>query len=269
MFGVAKRLIIDKKNSLIAYSLSIVSFSTLYLALYPAIKEQSAQLTELMKAYPDSFFKAFGLERADLTFEHVEAFLSSEIFSFIWPILVVIFAVSLANYAIVTEIGKGTIELTLAQPISRLKLFVTRYLTSVLLLASFTAITIFSIFPIAELFNIEYRIDHFMKMGLVAFLFAVSVLSIGFLSSAIFSEKGKANFTAAGIIIVMYVLNVVSGLKEGLENLKYLSFFHYYAPGTVLTKSVFVDYTFWVFLGCIVVTATAAAFWFNKRDIAV
>lgn len=268
MFGVAKRMFVDKKNALIAYSVSIFSFVGLYLSLFPQIQEQSAQLNKLMESYPDAFFKAFGLDKADLTFEFVETYLSSEIFSFIWPILVVIMMTSLANYAMVTEIGKGTIEFTLSQPISRIKLFITRYLTGVTSLLIFTGVTILSVVPWANLYNIEYRFQNFLKMGLVAFLFGLASFSLAMLFSAIFSEKGKSSFAVGGVIILMYVLNVISGLKESLENLKYASFFHYYAPSTVLNKGNFVDYTFVAFLGVTVVATVLAAFIFNKRDVA-
>jgi ABC-2 type transport system permease protein len=269
MVGLIKRMLLDKKNALFAYSVAIFLFIGLYLALFPAIQDQSEQLSQLLESYPDAFFKAFGLEKADLTFEFVESYLSSEVFSFLWPILVVIFAASLANYSVVTEIAKGTIELTLAQPISRIKIFFARYLAGVISLAIFTAVTIFSIVPLAAIYNIEYRIENFLKMGYVSGLFALAVFSLGMLFSSIFSEKGKASFAVGGTVILMYVLNVVSALKENLESLQYFSFFHYYSPSAVLNRGEIIDYTLWVFVGVTVLAISLGAFIFNRRDVAV
>lgn len=269
MLGIAKRMFVDKRNALFAYSISIVALIEMYLSLFPAIKAQSAQLNQLLESYPDAFYKAFGLDRADLTFDYVEAFLSSEIFSFMWPILAVIFLASMANYAIVGEITRGTIELTLAQPISRLKVFISRYLTGISAFAAFTLVTTFAIVPLASFHNIDYRLENFLKMGLICFLFGLATYSIAMFFSSLFSDRGKASSATGGVIILMYVANVISGLKESLENLKYVSFFHYYAPGTVLNKGQFVDYSFVAFLGVAFVFTVLAAYVFNKRDIAV
>lgn len=267
MFGIAKRMFLDKKNALMAYCVSIFSFVGLYLALFPSIKEQSAQLNSLLDSYPDAFFKAFGLDKADLAFQYVESYLSSEIFSFIWPIMVVILMVSLANYAIVSEKARGTIELTMAQPVSRLKVFASRYLAGVTALSIFTAVTILSVFSLAEAYNIDYRAGHFIKMGIVSFMFGLAIFSLAMLFSSLVSEKGKASFLAGGLFILMYVLNIVSALKESLSDLKYFSFFRYYAPGTVLNKGIYVDNTFWVFGGVILVATILAAYTFNKKDL--
>lgn len=269
MFGIIKRMFLDKKNALLAYALAIVAFMEMYLALYPSIRDQAAQLNQLLEAYPDSFFKAFGLDRADLTFARVEPYLSSEIFSFIGPIMLIIFMTSMANYAIVGEIGKGTIELTLAQPISRLKIFFSRLFTAVLNLTVFSAVMTFAVVPLASFHNIDYTLDNFLKMGIIVFLFGFAVLGIAIFFSALFSERGKASFATGGVLILMYVVNVVSGLKENLDKLKYFSFFHYYTPGTVLGKGQFIDYSFPVFLGAGLMFMLAAAYWFNRRDIAV
>lgn len=269
MFGIIKRMLLDKKNSLLAYSLAIIAFLELYLALFPSIQSQAEQLNKLLQSYPDSFFKAFGMDRADLTFARVEPYLSTEIYGFIWPILVVILMTSLANYSIVGEIANGTIELSLAQPVSRLKLFFSRYLAGILNLSVFTFFSTFAIVPLAGLHDIDYKLENFLKIGLVGFLFAMAVFSIAMFFSAIFSERGKASFATGGVLILMYVLNVISGLKDSLSDLKYFSFFHYFTPGSVLGKGEIIEYTYPVFIGAVIVFTVFAALVFNRRDIAV
>jgi ABC-2 type transport system permease protein len=97
----------------------------------------------------------------------------------------------------------------------------------------------------------------------------MAIFSIACFFSSVFSEKGKATFATSGIIIVMYALNIISGLKDSLKDVRYLSFFHYFNAAQLLGKNHVVDWTFWVFGGAIVVFTAAAAFWFNRRDVAV
>ena len=87
--------------------------------------------------------------------------------------------------------------------------------------------------------------------------------------SAIFSEKGKANFTVLGILIVMYFINIIALLKDNLDKLKYLSFFYYFNYNDILVHNKIDHLTWWVFIGTFVVSTVVALIWFNKRDIAI
>lgn len=268
MFGIIKSQFRDKRNSLLIFLGTSLAFSELYLALYPTIRAQSAQLSQLLKLYPESFFKAFGLDAATLTFSRVEYFLSSEIFSLIWPILVIIFAIQLGNYAFVAEIEDGTVELTLSQPISRLRLFISRYFGGLLLLATFTFVSILGIIPLIELHGFEYSLHNFLLIALIGFLLGWAIYGISIFFSVVFSQKAFASFATAGIMIVMYVINIISGLKESLVNIQYVSFFHYFVGGTILAKGIVVKYTYPVLLLTVLVLFALSAFWFVQRDIA-
>lgn len=75
--------------------------------------------------------------------------------------------------------------------------------------------------------------------------------------------------TAGGILIIMYVLNIIAALKDNLKNLKYLSFFYYYDPDQALIKNIINNTGVLVFIIVIVVCTVLAVVWFKKRDVAV
>jgi ABC-2 type transport system permease protein len=269
MYGVAKQLIKDKYKAMLIFLGTSLAFTEMYMLLFPTIKASSDQFTQLMKMYPESLFKAFGLDAATLTFARIEYFLSSEIFSLIWPILLIILAIQIANYSFAGEIEEATIELSLSQPIARVKLFFARYLAGLFLISVFVFTSIGLMVPMIILHGFEYSGHAFWLMAIVGFLFALAVYSIAVLFSVIFSSKGRASSVTAGILILMYVMNVISALKASLENLQYGSFFHYFVAGVVLAKDQMVDYTYPVFLGVSMVAVVAAAFWFVRRDLSV
>lgn len=266
MFGIITRFIKDKFNAFIGFSLGIIAFLEMYISLFPSIKETSAQLNQLLEAYPDTFFKAFGMDKADLAFQNVESYLATEQFSFMWPILAIIFASSLANAIAVNDSDKGTFEFVLAQPISRTKLFLTRYFSGLLMLLAFTAISIFGAFPLLELHNVSYDASKFITVFWVSLGFIFAIYSLAALFSAIFSDKGKASFITGGIVMLMYVLNIVSGLKDNLKDVKYSSLFYYFSPAQALNKGIIVDWALPVLFGFGIVTLILAVFVYNKRD---
>lgn len=267
MWSIFWQTIKDKKVSLIIYCLSGVILLLMYTALFPSIQEQADKLAKLVETYPPEMMKAFGIE--ELVFDTLESYLAMEQFSFVWPIMMLFLVISLAGNALAGDIGRGTIELWLARPISRLKLYLGRYLAGLGSFSLFTLVSIFSVFPIAELLNIDYRIFNYFKLALVGFLFGWALFSIAFMLSAMFSDKGKVYGITAGLIVVMYVIKIVATLKESLQDLKYFSFFHYYNQSQLLIHNNIESLAIIVFTAVIVVCTILGAIWFKKRDIAV
>jgi hypothetical protein len=64
-------------------------------------------------------------------------------------------------------------------------------------------------------------------------------------------------------------MNIVGTLKDSLHAVQKFSIFYYFNPSTVFGNNQIVQNSVPVFLGIIVIFTLAAAFWFNRRDIAV
>ncbi len=268
MLSLIWRTIKDRKVSLIAYSLGAAIFMEMYVAMFPFFADKQVEFDKLLQAYPKEVFQAMGMDLADFTLANFESFLGVEHFSLVWPIMVIIFVIAFGGAQIAGEIEKGTIETVLAQPISRLKIFLGKYLAGVISLVAFCAVSVFSVIPLAALHGVDYRLENYWTMSILGFLFALAIFSISMLAASIFSEKGKSNFTIGGIILAMYVINVISSFKESLKDLKYLSFFYYYDYAAAIMHNKIDGLTIWVFLGVSVVATILGALWFMRRDVA-
>lgn len=269
MFTIFWRTIKNRKISLIAYSLASVAFLEMYVALFPMFADRQEEFDKLLELYPDQLFQALGMDKASFTLAKIESFVAAEHFSLIWPIMLIILVIAFGSVQIAGEIEKGTIETILAQPISRLKIFFSKYLAGLFNLLIYVVISIFTIVPLAMLHSVNYKLENWITMAILGFLFGLAVFSLSMLASSIFSEKGKSNFTVGGIIILMYVINVVATFKENLKDLRYLSFFYYYDFSAALNKNTIDNTAIWVFLGVSVVATVLGAIWFMRRDIAV
>ncbi len=257
----------DKRFQLLIISASALGFLEMYIALFPTLQKQASQMAKLLQEYPDTMLKAFNIDKSSLTFERLGQFLAMEQFSFVWPILAIVLVVSFANYAFAGEKERGTIELLLSQPISRIKLFVARYLTGLIAIAVFCLISILAIFPFTKLHSISIQTNGVLLLLIISFLFAWAIYGIAFLASVIFSEKSKATFAVGGILILSYVLNIVANLKDSLHLLKYFSVFYYYNPTQAIDKTDLLNGALLVFIAIIAFTFCIGIFWFNKQDI--
>lgn len=268
MLAIIIAKIKDRLLSLVIYCLASVGFIWVYVALFPSFADQSEEFKDLFDVFPEGIMEAFGFE-GEMYFENINNFLATEMFSFIWPILIIAIGVGIAGSAIAGEIEKKTIETLLSQPISRTKIFFSKYLVGLINLVVFTFISIYSIIPLAELYNLDYGRGNYLLFASTALLFALSIYSIAFLLSSLLNKKNLVSFISVGLIVLMYVAHIVANLKESMENIKYGSFFYYYNPTKILGHGEVLDYTYLVFIGTIVLTTSIAWYYFNKRDIAV
>jgi ABC-2 type transport system permease protein len=269
MIAIIKRVFLDKWRSVLIYIFSSIAFSEMYVALYPMLRDQLTNLEGFMQAFPKEFMEPFGFTAETMSFATVESLMATEMFSLIWPIILIILAASLAGYNFSQDIEKGTIELTLAQPISRLKIFLARYSAGSFLLVIFVLATVFGIIPLAVMHGVEFNFEAYVKMSILGTLFALAIYSVACFFSVLFSEKGKTTFGVVGVLITMYAIKIVSGLKDELEGLKYSSFLYYFDTGAALVRREYQDWSLIVFLATIVIFFLLALVRFVKRDIAV
>jgi ABC-2 type transport system permease protein len=235
----------------------------MYVALFP---EFSSVKIDFIQNMPQGFLKAFNFDPN--SFITVQGFLATEQFSLVWPMLAIALVIGFSGFAIAGEVEKGTIEFLLAEPISRARLFVSRYLAGLLMLVIFVVFSILVAIPLCQMYHISFTTDHFYTMALLSFLFGLAIYSLGMMFTAIFSDKGKVFFASIGVIVVMYVINIVSSLRDSLVNLKYASFFYYYSPPKALVYNQIDHWSYLIFIGVAVICTIVGAIYFTKRDIA-
>jgi len=267
MWQIFLRTLKDRRTLLVIYCVSSITLLWMYIAFFPGFKEQSSSIEQLMKSYPESMMKAFNVDIKSFT--TLEGYLSTEQFSFIWPLLMMFMTLGYSGYALASEIEKGTIEILISQPISRLKLFFGRYFAGLLMIIVFTFFSIYAAIPLARVYNIDFNAHNFLTVSILSFLFAWAIYSIGMFFSAVFSGIGRVYFISGGILVLMYVLNIVSALRDNLSDLRYASFFYYFNPQKALVYNQIDNWSYFVFIGVAVVMTIAGAIWFSRRDIAV
>lgn len=268
MLSIFWRMLKDRKTSILVYCLSGILLLWMYIAMFPSIKEQAEFFSEMISRYPEGLMKAFGISQ-DLNFTYLENFLAMEQFSLVWPIIVMFMMISLAGSAISGEIEKGTAEILLSRPVSRLKIFFGKYFAGIFSLLVFTLTSVFAVIPLAKLHKIDYILENYVSLAIIGFLFGWAILSLAMMFSALFSEKSKTFMLSAGVLVAMYVLNVMASLKENLQDLKFLSFFHYYDYSQALIHNTINLDTIWIFSAAIIFCTFIGVIWFHKRDIAV
>lgn len=256
-----------KKIATMAYCLASMFFMWMYIVMYPTIAEQSAEFEKAFSSYPDEFFQIFNIE--ELKFDSVEKFLSVEHYSIVWPMMVLFFTISLAGFLIAMEVEKGTLSLILARPISRFKIFISRYLAGFISLIIFSIFSVLIAIPLCALHNVRYDLRGHITTLILCLLFGGAIFSLAMMFSAFFSEKSKVYMVMGGGLMIMYVFNVAANLHESWEKLKYFSFFHYFDYNASLIDHTISRAALMVFIITIVISFISGLIIFNRRDIAI
>lgn len=265
MLSVFLRFLKDRKNSIIMFSAFGTAMLWLYILLFPSMEKIGQDLMTYMEALSPAITDLFPISEA--TFASIENFLALEHYSLMVPLFIIFMVVAMAAASLAWEVERGTAEILLSRPISRVKLFFSRYLVGVSGLIIFIVASTLMIIPLAGLHGVDYNLTNFISISLLSLIFGWAIFSIGMFVSAVMSERSRVYMIMGGMMVGMYVLQIVSSISEKWDYVQYLSFFYYYDYNKALLKNAIDPVNVILFVSVIIIFTIAGVYWFNKRDI--
>jgi len=256
--GVLFKTIRDLRWQVFWYSLGLSLMGAFVVYIYPSYKDQLAgfELPEAMKAL---------IGNAD--FASPKGFLAAEFYSWA-PILLVVFAIMAGTSALAGEEETGTLDLLLAQPVSRRRLALAKLagltLASILITAGTYAGWLISI-PFVDM-DVSLARLALANLQLVPLLLAVGFLAVW--CGAFLPDRKLATGVVTGIAVASYVVNYLSALVEVLKPLAWASVFNYAEGGETLVGS-YDEWKSLVLLAAAALFAALALASFERRDLGV
>lgn len=122
---VAARLLRDRRRSLLWWTLAIAGLVFVNVAFYPSFKDQPS-FDQLFEDLPESLKAYFGVEGA-ASLTSPTGYLHSQVFTLLLPAALLIFAIGLGARAIAGSEDEGTLELLMANPVTRTRVAWERY----------------------------------------------------------------------------------------------------------------------------------------------
>ena len=184
-------------------------------------------------------------------------------------ILVSIFAIGFATSSIAGERQRGTLEVLLARPLSRRRVYVTLlvavlvFVGLVLIAASLGTILGATVVGVSG----ELAVERLPLLWLNGMLLWGSIAAIGLAASTAFDRLTPALGLTLAIVIVSYFLYVLGSLWPDAKGLEPYSIFNYLASRDVLNGTVNVSGL--ALLGAVGAVAVAVALVvFPRRDLA-
>jgi ABC-2 type transport system permease protein len=252
-----------------------MSFRTLVIAvglfiwglLMPVIYSQfGAQFKQLLNS------GAFPQQLAEFGGGDVFSLSGAIALGFVHPIsvaLVSVFAVGFAASAVAGERQRGTLEVILARPVSRRRLYVTLLVACVTFLAIVIAAQVLGSYVGSLAFGVahEVAVGNLVILWLNGVLLYTAFASIGLAASVSFDRLGPALGITLAVVVIAYFLQILGTLWPDAKPLQPYSLFQYLHAKDVLSGTYHpLDFAV---LAAVVVAGFAWALWeFPRRDLA-
>ncbi|HSK51020.1 MAG TPA: ABC transporter permease subunit [Solirubrobacterales bacterium] len=247
----------DRRRSLLAWGLPLGLMSAFIVAIFPSVEDSIGQA---VSDYPPALREAFGI--GELT--NVEQYLQAEMLSLIVPLALGYLAVRAVASGLAGAAESGRLDVLLSAPVSRSRLCAAGFLATAIELAAVLAITamltgVGSLISGAGL-DVGATAAGFANVWPLALLFA----GLGVVACAWSLRTSIVTGAVAGVLVGMYVIDLVGKLDPGLDWLRYASVFKYY--GNAIENGI-EPFAFVAVSAAAVLLAAMGGWLFERRDI--
>jgi ABC-2 type transport system permease protein len=216
-----------RRLSLLWWSVALIGVDILFVLAFPPIRNNS----DLNKTFSDlspGVQALLGLSKDTLITSPV-GYLNSQFYANTLPIVLLVFAIGLAAWAIAGDEAAGTLELLLANPVSRTRVAVARALALVLMLLGVAVVCGGALASMAPLVRLDEGLPlHRIVLaaiasGLLALVFAAVTFAVGAASG----RRTTAIGSAAAIVVFGYVLEGVAQQVGFLHPVRLINPWHW------------------------------------------
>jgi len=262
---VFTRTLWDDRLSFAGFGAYIVLFVAAIVSIYPSLGHD-ASLTKLVQSFPSALKAFIGLGGV-VDYSTGVGYLGIEVFSLVLPALLTAAAVMAGARAIAAEEEQQTLDLLLANPISRTRLLLEKAASLLAFIALLVLLT-FAVLAIScSIAAMNVTVAHLAAAAAAAGLLALLYGSIALAVGAATGRRGPALAVAGGLAVAAYLANALGSLVSALSPLREASPFYQYSVVDPLRHGLTFAHATPIALGALLMTAIATVT-FNRRDLA-
>lgn len=248
----------DRRRSVLAWGLPLGLMSAFIVAIFPSVEES---LSKAIQGYPSGLKEAFGIGELS----NVEQYLHAEMLSLIVPLAMGYLAVRAVASGLTGAAESGRLDVLLSAPVSRRRVVAAGFLATAVELAQVLVVTALltglgSLLAGSGL-PAGPAAEGFANVWPLALLFA----GFGIVAAGFSLRTSVVTGSVAGLLVAMYVADLVGRLDPGVSGIRYASVFKYY--GNAIEEGIEPIAFFGVTLAACAIAALGA--WlFERRDLA-
>lgn len=257
----------DARRSLVWWCVGVGILAAMWMGLFPSVRNSAAQMNQYLDKMPAALRSIF-IGQGAVNLGTATGYLKMEVFSFMLPLLLLIYVVGASARTIAGEEEAGRLEVLLSQPITRNRIVWQKFAgivaTATILAAAFDCVLLIVAVAVSARLNTANLIEATFCVLLVA-------LALGALALAIGCARGRKTLALAGtggIAVLMYLVNALSPVVPALSAYRRVSLFYYYTANDPLVNGIRAPHVL-VLIAFAAASLGAALIAFRRRDVAL
>lgn len=254
----------DTGRAFFWWALGLIGLVALMVSVYPSVRDNEA-LNKLVHDYPEALkgFVAFG---GELDYLSGAGYLGSELFSLMVPLLLLIAAIGAGARALAGEEEAGTLDLLLANPVSRRRVAADKLGALVVEVVGLGLVLLVALWIGCRAVGLGISAGHLSAATASAVLLAAGFGAIALLVGGATGRRARAVGITSALVVAAYVLNGLAPLVGALERLQKLSPFYHYAASDPLRHGLSVVHV-GVLVAILIVAGALGPVAFDRRDL--
>jgi ABC-2 type transport system permease protein len=255
--NVFAKSLVDQRWQVLGFALALFSMAALVVYIWPSYKDSLAELD-----LPPAIEAIFGRE---LSYATAPGFVSVEFFSWI-PILLIVYATIQGTGAVAGEESAGTIDLLLAQPLSRTRLVLEKCAAALVGAALIIAGAMLGFIASVPFVDIEVSIPDTLVASANMLPITMAFYGFALWAGAVAPGRGAAAAWVTAVATLSYFAYSIANGVEDLSWLRYVTPFYYYGAGLPLVRGIDWPHVA-VLLGSALIFIAGALRVVNVRDV--
>jgi len=260
--SILAKTLYERRLSTWVWTIAFVACVVLVVVLFPTFKDSFG---EALKDVPESLQGLLG-NASD--YQTINGFVDIQVIGqmvFLTLILGIIIGTSL----LAGEESSRTLHTLLAQPVSRTRVFIEKYLaimiiTAVACIGGIFGGILLGAIPIGELSNVD--IGRSFQAALMTWLLTLAFATLAYTIGAITGKRGTAGIVAGFYAFATYMVTTLASSASALEKLNNFSPFHYFNQPSVIKHGLDIGNVAVLVVGILVLFAVGLIV-FRRRNI--
>lgn len=253
-----RRVLRDHRRGLWIWAAALAAITVFYMSFWPTM---GAAMLDALEGMPEGLMAAMGYDRIGSAAGYLEAV----VYGLLGPVLLLVYGIGLGARLVAGQEEDGTLELDLAAPIARGRLYLERLAALWLLVVVLVAAVTLAVLVSNPLFDLGVSVPNVLITGLGLALLVGGFATLAFALGAATGRRTVALGVVAGLAVVGYVFRGVANAAD-VEVFAALSPFSWFLVPDPLANGF--DPISTIKLAAITAVAAPLGVWrFRRRDL--
>lgn len=240
----------------------IAALIALYVWLFPSFKASGIDWEAYIESFPPAFMEAFGVRNIT----SIEGFLSAELYSFVWVLLLGMYLAYSAASTVAGEVEDGRMDLRLSLPVSRRRIVGEKFLSLLVPILIVNLLTPIAVYGGVLLIGESISAADLVGVHALSIPYLLACAAIGLAISVVLNREGRAQRAALGSIFGLFMIeSVVAGTD--VEPIGNLSPTRYYDATAILVDGTYDLAGAAILLAATAVIVLASQWWFSRKSL--